>query len=231
MTIAARSVLIPAALCLAAFVSCAGRAADTVVVTGMAKVIDGDTIDIRGQRIRIHGIDAPEAAQTCNRAGQAIPCGQEATEALARKVGQSKVTCTGIEHDQYQRLIAVCQVGGVDVGGWLVEQGRAVAFIRYSQDYIAAEQQARQKKIGIWSTSFVMPWDFRAQMAAAGPAPASPSNATCLIKGNVSAKGERIYHLPGGAMYDKTDIEPDRGERWFCSPQEAEAAGWRASRR
>jgi len=204
-------------------------AADPIIVAGMAKVIDGDTVEIRGERVRIHGIDAPETEQTCDLAGRTIPCGQEATEALARRVGRNQVTCTGTERDRYDRLIAVCLVGGIDLGGWLIEQGLAVAFLKYSRDYVTVEQRAREKKAGIWSTTFLMPWDYRAQLASAVPADAP--NPKCLIKGNISTKGEKIYHLPGGAMYAKTDVEPPRGERWFCTPQEAEAAGWRASKR
>lgn len=207
----------------------AAIAGEPVTIVGMAKAIDGDTVEIRGERVRIHGIDAPEAAQTCDQGGQTIPCGQEATEALARKMGRNQVTCTGTERDRYDRLIAVCLVGDIDLGSWLIEQGRAVAFLKYSRDYVAVEQRAKEKKAGIWSTTFLMPWDYRAQLASAVPADAP--NPKCLIKGNISAKGEKIYHLPGGAMYAKTDVKPARGERWFCTPQEAEAAGWRASKR
>lgn len=213
-----------AAMLMAA--SQAAITAEAVTVTGMAKAIDGDTLEIRGQRVRIQGIDAPETGQTCDLVSRTIPCGQEATEALARKVGRNQVTCTGTERDRYDRLIAVCLVGGIDVGGWLIEQGRAVAFLKYSRDYVAVERRAKEKKAGIWSTTFLMPWDYRAQVASAVPAEAP--NPKCVIKGNISAKGEKIYHLPGGAMYAKTDVEPARGERWFCTPQEAEAAGWRA---
>ena len=209
--------------------------AQETTIVGKARIIDGDTLDIGRQRVRIHGIDAPETHQTCDQAGQVVPCGHEAAEALERKVGRSQVTCTGTERDQYDRLIAVCEVAGVDVGSWLVEQGRAVAFVRFSSDYIEAEKRARARKIGIWATTFVMPWDYRQAQWEANQkvAQGTPSTGTkgCLIKGNISAKGEKIYHLPGQAFYAKTDIEPQKGERWFCTEAEAKTAGWRPSQR
>lgn len=231
-----RQAVIAAVAAMMAVASCPAFAAEPVTVAGMAKVIDGDTIDVAGQRVRIYGIDAPEAAQTCDRAGRTIPCGQEATDALARMVGRSQVTCTGNERDQYQRLIAVCRAGGIDLGAWMVEQGQAVAFVKYSSDYVAAEQAARQRKVGLWAMTFDMPWEYRrvewekrngVQQVQAAPA----GKTACLIKGNVNTKGEKIYHLPGGAMYAKTAIDTSAGERWFCSEAEAKAAGWRASRR
>jgi len=89
------------------------------------------------------------------------------------------------------------------------------------------EQRARAAGVGIWSGPFVMPWDWRRgeRLAATTAGPAD----RCLIKGNISHRGERLYHVPGGRYYERTQIDEGKGERWFCSEAEAHAAGWRRS--
>ncbi len=85
-------------------------------------VVDGDTIEIHGQRIRFHGIDAPESAQTCVADGTRWPCGAKATEALADKIGQRQVTCEQRDTDRYGRTVATCSVDDTDLGDWLVRR-------------------------------------------------------------------------------------------------------------
>ena len=109
---------------------------------GQATVIDGDTIEIHGQRIRLFGIDAPEAPQTCTASGKTYLCGQQAALALADQIGRSVVTCEQRDIDRYGRIVAICFAGGADLGSWLVEQGWALAFRRYSTAYVAQEQSA-----------------------------------------------------------------------------------------
>ncbi len=131
-------------------------------ITGPARVIDGDTIEIAGERIRLHGIDAPEAKQTCqDDYDKEWDCGQEATFALAKMVGNLTVTCKGNQRDKYGRLIAVCFVGNQNLNAELVRQGWALAYRRYSMDYVDDEKAARVALKGLWNGVFVPPWEWR----------------------------------------------------------------------
>jgi len=198
-------------------------------ITGTASVIDGDTIEIHGQRIRFHGIDAPESRQTCLADGVRWRCGQIAALALADFIGRSPVRCEEQGVDRYGRVIAACSVRGEDIEAWMARGGWALAYRRYSRDYISQEHVAQAAHAGIWRGEFVPPWDWRrGKRLQAATVPESASG--CLIKGNINNKGERIYHAPGGKWYDRTKVSPEKSERWFCSEVEAQAAGWRASR-
>jgi endonuclease YncB( thermonuclease family) len=201
-------------------------------ITGQARVIDGDTIDIAGQRIRLHGIDTPEAQQFCEAGGKSWRCGQDATFALANLIGRTWVTCVERDKDRYGRIIAVCKVGGPkgqDLGAYMVAEGWATAYRRYSKDYVANEDAARAAGLGLWRGKFIAPWEWRRGKRLASPAVGD--SRACPIKGNIGKSGIRIYHVPGGAYYGKTRIDEARGEAWFCSEAEARAAGWRRSKR
>lgn len=138
------------------------------ILMGVASVIDGDTIEIHGTRIRLHGVDAPERSQLCQHpSGKDWRCGQQASLALADRIGRTLVRCEPRDHDRYGRVIAVCFQGTDDLSRWLVSNGWAVAFRRYSLDYIAEEDTARTAGKNIWSGPFEMPWDWRA--ARRGP--------------------------------------------------------------
>lgn len=131
-------------------------------IAGQATVIDGDTIEIHGERIRLNGIDAPESGQTCRKAdGSPYRCGQVAAFALADWIGRSLVICHPQGEDRYGRTIAACSVRDEDMGRWLVEQGHALAYRRYSQEYVPAEAEAAGRKLGVWQGAFVPPWDWR----------------------------------------------------------------------
>ena len=131
-------------------------------ITGVASVTDGDTLEIRGKRIRLHGIDAPESSQHCVRPSvQEWRCGQLAALALSDRIGRRSVTCEERDIDRYGRTIAVCSQDGVDLNSWMVREGWAVAYRQYSQDYVREEAEARRAGRNIWSGSFVMPWDWR----------------------------------------------------------------------
>lgn len=136
--------------------------AATDVIAGQATVIDGDTLEIHGQRIRLHGVDAPESRQSCeDAAGRSYACGRAAAFALADWIGRAVVSCDPRDRDRYKRVVAVCSVRGEDMGAWLVRSGHALAFRRYSLDYVAAEEQARVAGSGIWQGRFVAPWEWR----------------------------------------------------------------------
>lgn len=131
---------------------------------GTATVIDGDTIEIHGVRIRLDAIDAPESRQQCWQTdGKTYPCGRRAAFTLADRIGREPVHCVPKGHDRYRRIIATCFLGETNLNGWMVEQGFAVAFRKYGNDYIAHEDLARESRRGLWSGRFEMPWYWRAR--------------------------------------------------------------------
>jgi endonuclease YncB( thermonuclease family) len=151
----------PALALLAALFTCTGAA--SADVTGRASVIDGDTIEIHGERIRLFGIDAPESRQLCTVSGEPYRCGQQAALALADHIGQRTVRCEERDRDRYGRMVAVCWVGDEDVSAWMMQEGRALAFRKYSSRYVVEEDAARAAGRGIWLGTFKAPWEWRAE--------------------------------------------------------------------
>jgi len=132
-------------------------------IVGRASVIDGDTIEVQGQRIRLDGIDAPESRQTCTdkTTGAEVRCGQQAAFWLSDFIGARPVVCVEGGTDRYKRVLARCNVQGQDIGAAMVRAGWALAFVRYSRDYVADEAAARASTAGMWQWNFVPPWDWR----------------------------------------------------------------------
>lgn len=115
-------------------------------ISGRAHVVDGDTLRIAGRSIRLHGIDAPEVGQQCtNSPVDSWNCGQEATRELSRKIDGQTISCSARDHDRYGRIVAVCVIDGEDLNAWMVIQGWAVAYTRYSWRYALAELVARPR--------------------------------------------------------------------------------------
>ena len=160
-------------------------------------------------------------------------------ETMLAIVGERPVACSERDRDRYGRIVAVCfDDQGNDIGRSMVKSGFAVAYREFSLDYVKEEEEARAERRGLWGSSFVMPWEWRRgkrRVTTTDAPSAEPANdntaGQCQIKGNISSRGERIYHVPGGASYGRTKVSPSKGERFFCSAAEAEAAGWRASQR
>jgi endonuclease YncB( thermonuclease family) len=145
------------ALCLVA--GTAPHGADRI--TGVVSVIDGDTLDLHGTRIRLWGIDAPESRQLCRRDGEPWRCGQAAALALSDRIGRRVVHCEVRDVDRWSRLIALCRLAGEDLSEWLVRSGLALAYRRYAKDYVASEELARRARAGIWVGAFAPPWEYR----------------------------------------------------------------------
>jgi len=144
---------------------------------GQASIIDGDTIEIHGQRVRLWGIDAPESSQLCRNANSDLyRCGAKAANALANHVAGKPVRCESVDRDRYGRTVARCFVGGVDMAEWLVRSGLAVDWPRYSKGrYAEAQIEAQRSEQGIWAGTSVNPWDYRACVGSGGR-PASCSD-------------------------------------------------------
>lgn len=210
-----------------------GIAAQTIA--GQAEVVDGDTLMVEGQRIRLFGIDALEGNQTCDRSGERWACGEVAAQQLRSLIEGNTVSCEQQDIDQYGRIVAVCRAGRYELGKTMVEYGWATAFRRYSNAYVGDELRAKAERRGMWNSTFELPEQHRrAQQAAQEPTSSRPTRASasasapdynCMIKGNRNRRGEWIYHLPGMPYYNET-----RPEELFCTEAQALAAGYRRSR-
>lgn len=126
---------------------------------GMAEAIDGDSLRMKGQELRLKGIDAPEYSQTCTHSGRTVACGKEAAAALRKILARAPVTCVGYETDRYGRLLVACRSLGADIAAMQVRAGMAVAY----GDYLIEEAQARNAGAGIWAGDFEPPQEWRAR--------------------------------------------------------------------
>ena len=216
----------------------AGPAIAKAPVAGFAKAKDGDSLTVGDTEVRLFGIDAPEFDQSCTKNQQEWSCGTAAAEQLSKLVTGKHVVCGSVGVDEYKRVLGRCMAGATDVNRTMVALGYAVAFRRYSSDYVSAEESAKVNKRGIWAGKFQMPSDFRRSGDLPVPVrksetkrstPRASSNdwqarasSNCNIKGNRNRKGQWIYHVPGMPYYDQT-----RPEEMFCTEAEARAAGYR----
>lgn len=189
------------------------------------RVIDGDTIEFEdGTRVRYIGMDTPEAGDCFS---------QESTEENKKLVEGKKVKLeTDVQKlDKYGRLLAYVFVGETFVNEELVRRGVAQVLtyppdVKYTEKLVAAQKEAREKKLGLWAEGICAG-------STASPAPETNTQIPgqeCPIKGNISSSGEKIYHVPGQRYYERTKIEEGKGERWFCTEEEAIESGWRKSK-
>ncbi len=195
-------------------------------------IVDGDTFTVGTERVRLWGVDAPEGRQVCqDDAGQSFRCGDVARDQLVSLIAGRPVDCRLMDRDTYGRMVAQCSVDGRDLGEAMVRAGWAVEYRQFSRGaYAAAEVEARTAKRGLWAGTFEAPDLWRAATRPPRPAVPLPPGA-CVLKGNINAKGNRIFHAPGQRDYAATVIDPARGERWFCTAAEAVAAGWTSAAR
>lgn len=206
-------------------------------ISGPATASDGDSLAMTGARIRLFGIDAPEAAQTCKRDGRDWACGADAKAQLVELVADRTVECEQRAIDAYGRIVAVCRAGGLDLAAVMAGAGLAIALPDFTDAYLAGEARARQHRLGLWGSEFETPAAWRAahRLAEARPLPREPGPAPsrttarnagsasgCVIKGNRNRRGQWIYHLPDMPYYDQT-----RAEELFCSEADAISAGYR----
>jgi endonuclease YncB( thermonuclease family) len=232
---------------IAGLVCSLAQAAD---LSGVPRVVDGDTLAIGTTKIRLEGIDAPETDQVClNANGVRWTCGIDSRDQLAAHIGNRLISCSPNGTDAYKRTLAICSLAGEDLNAWMVQQGWALAYVQYSTVYRKVEDDARANQRGLWQGAFIAPWDWRhrnnktvilgafsvpinaqAVLLAPSVTDGAPSP-ECTIKGNVNRNGERIYHLPNQRFYARIKMDEGDGKRWFCTPEEAEAAGWRRALR
>ena len=146
------------------------KSQEIVNLVGIAEVIDGDTIRIDKKKIRLFGIDAPEKKQFCRKIFLSIssisfkkdyPCGKISTNFLKKKIDKKLIKCKSIGRDRYKRYIAECFEGKKNINAFMVQNGHAVAYRRYSKIYMADEEFAKENKMGIWAGSFTRPEKWR----------------------------------------------------------------------
>ncbi|MCB1412484.1 MAG: thermonuclease family protein [Xanthobacteraceae bacterium] len=219
-------------------------------IRGVPKIRNAELVSIANARIRLAGVDVPSLQQLCLDArGARWTCGQAARKALVHHAGKRAWDCHIARVDRHGRFLAACKADGEDVQQWLVRNGWAMAAGPRGRAYAADQKAARRAKAGLWHGAFIAPADWRVRRrhapilgavrpkqnvrrvllaSASGPVPPSPG---CRIKGNVNRSGQCIFHRPTGRWYAQIRMKVSKGTRWFCSAQEAIAAGCRETRR
>jgi len=197
----------------------------------VVRVVDGDTINVeingKVESVRYIGIDTPETVDP----RKPVQCfGVEASkknkELVEGKMVRLETDIT--DRDKYNRLLRYIWLDDILINQELVEQGYAKSYsyppdIKYQDKFVAAEKKAREDKLGLWTACTAE----TVQTTVAPTTSSSTSDPSCTIKGNISASGEKIYHMQGCGSYSKTTIDESRGEKWFCTEAEAQTAGWR----
>jgi endonuclease YncB( thermonuclease family) len=201
----------------------------TTTVEGQAVAVSGDTMRVAETTVRLEGIEAPALNQTCLSAReQRWRCGVSAKRALARLTGYETITCElSGESDAQGHAFARCHMGETDLAAELVRDGHVFAEAGFFSAYASLEDEAREAKSGIWRGEAERPSEYRAQKWEEAKRDAPDG---CPIKGNVN-RGRRVYVLPWARGYERVRISSGRGERWFCSEEEARAAGFEPSGR
>ena len=154
-------------------ISCLFQIVNAEEIKGLAKIIDGDTVHINSKKIRLEGIDAPEIKQQCKKDFLKISaytgfnftkdyaCGVISKKKLIEKIDNTEITCISTSKDRYKRYLATCYKEKINLNKWMVRNGNAVAYKRYSKDYVRDEAYAKDNKLGVWEGSFMMPEKWR----------------------------------------------------------------------
>jgi endonuclease YncB( thermonuclease family) len=190
---------------------------------GRAVAVTGDSLRFAEATVALDGIEAPERDQQCLRGDKRWRCGEAAKDALARAIRGKRVSCdlTGTANDG--KKTGSCTVRGADIAEALVREGHVFAVEGLFSRYATDESDARRAGAGVWAGEPERPAEYRAKRWEEARR-AAPEG--CPIKGRV-ASGSRVYVLPWSPAYDSVRVVSARGERWFCSEEEAQAAGWR----
>jgi endonuclease YncB( thermonuclease family) len=196
-------------------------------VQGYAYGVGADSVRIGSTTVRLSGIDTPEPEQRCGRAGRSWRCAAAAEIALSRLVGGYRASCTLSGSDESGRTLGRCTVAQKDVGAELVRQGHVFAEAGILARYGGEEREAREAKAGMWGGDVERPAEYRAKLWEEAKRRAPEG---CPIKGQISGAA-RVYVLPWSPDYERARVQKARGERWFCSEQEAVAAGFKAAQR
>ena len=143
------------------------------IIEGIPRIIDGDSLEINNNKIRLFGIDAPEIKQICKKPYLVISflvslsfqkkyeCGLLATNQLKKLIDNKTVKCISENKDRYNRYLSICYLKNKDINSWLVKNGYAIAYRRYSKKYVLEEQHAEKNKLGIWQGTFQNPEEWR----------------------------------------------------------------------
>lgn len=202
--------------------------APPAVIEGRAEALAGDTIRIGRQTVRLAAIEAPEREQVCIKSTSVRwRCGDAARNALDKIVRGRRVVCTPTGDRTGDVVLADCRSGEKDIAAELVEQGYVFLTDDAPSAFSALEVQAQTAKIGLWAGEADRPDRYRAKRWNEAKL-AAPEG--CPIKGQVVGR-DRIYHLPWSPAYERVKLRSQRGDRWFCTEEEARAAGWRATSR
>ncbi len=188
---------------------------------GTVAIIDGDTLQIGERIVHLAGIDAPELGQRCMIEDKEWRCGLEAALALRKLAAFGTVNC--VSEEEAPAVVGTCQIDGKDLAEVMVGQGYAVALPGAAPNYQSAEAAARDAKLGMWRGDFIPPGDWRQGARLQGE---TTDTIFCVVKGAIKEDDQRIFYIPSDKEYEEITIDPDRGERMFCSDDEAILAGW-----
>jgi len=219
--------------------TCAAVELPAPITAKALRAVDGDTIKIsvegREDTVRLIGVDTPETVHP-NKPVEYF--GREAS-AFTHRMADGKIVrlefdqaSAATKHrDRYGRLLAyVFLPDGTLLNSEIIRQGYGHAYTKYpfsrKEEFVAIEREAREARRGLWAQS-----EDASSAVTTTPIPAPPDERKCKIKGNINARGDKIYHVPGQEHYEITRIDESRGERWFCTEEEAVKAGWRRARR
>ena len=191
-------------------------------ISGSGRAKDGDSLDMAGIAVRLHGIDAPELDQICSRQGQSWACGKDAAAKLAQLVSGAELRCEQHDVDQYDRIVASCTARHVDLGQAMVEAGLAVALPQFSDRYLGAEARAKTLKLGIWASDFQQPADYR----AANPRTHRPKPQASVSRGPIASPAPTgVYYRNCNAAWASGAAPLYRGQPGYRAEMDGDGDG------